>query len=347
MKKLISGRADAFCSRTLRRAVPVVLLVFTAAGAFAKKAPAWIDNPYSGYDEKSYICAVGTGLKSDDADKKALSDVAAVLQQNISSVEVVQQAASSEGFNLSSYLADITTQSDIKNISGLSIKERYKDKKNRCYSLAVLDKGVASKSYSLLLNKNSLEIESLLDLAEQKSGSLDECRNLIQAYKITRENDYYASLLAVLKPAAHHSFSYGSSGEISARIKKAFGKITVSVLVNGDSDGRINAAAGEAINGFGFRTQDGAAARNAVYSFTADVSFEDIEKSESSDIYFTRCIVSWSLKEVSSGNTVLTSSGNSRQGKLSRAEARQSAVRAAETFVKENFSSQITQLFEK
>ena len=51
MKKLISGRADAFCSRTLHRAVPVVLLVFTAAGAFAKKAPAWIDNPYSGYDE--------------------------------------------------------------------------------------------------------------------------------------------------------------------------------------------------------------------------------------------------------------------------------------------------------
>ena len=117
--------------------------------------------------------------------------------------------------------------------------------------------------------------------------------------------------------------------------------------MNGDSDGRINAAAGEAINGFGFRTQDGAAARNAVYSFTADVSFEDIEKSESSDIYFTRCIVSWSLKEVSSGNTVLASSGNSRQGKLSRAEARQSAVRTAEMFVKENFSSQITQFFEK
>ena len=38
---------------------------------------------------------------------------------------------------------------------------------------------------------------------------------------------------------------------------------------------------------------------------------------------------------------------NLRQGKLSRAEARQSAVRAAETFVKENFSSQITQLLEK
>lgn len=331
----------------MKKLILVPAVLFSALCVFAKKAPAWLDNPYAGYPSASYICAAGSAKLPDDADAKALSAVAAVLRRDVNSVTSAQQFMSSEGDNLSSYLSDITVQTDVKDISGLSIKERYRDKKNGCYSLAVLDRNVAIRSYSQLLERNVREIDSILQLAEKKPVSLEECRYLIRAYALSLENEYYTRLLSVLNPDLQFSFSYGSSGDLAARIQAAFGKITVQVKVRGESGGRIAAAVGDAVTGFGFSVvYDGKAAQTP-YVFTADASFEDIAKPADSEIYYTRCIVSWLMTESGTGKTVLADSENSRQGKLSRSEARQSAVRAAETAVKEGIVEKLTQFLDE
>lgn len=330
----------------MKKIITFFVLSLITSSVFAKKVPEWINNAYQGYDESKYICAVGSGLKTEDADKKALADVASVLIQDINSVEVVQQTASSDGKDLSSYLANITTNSDVKNISGLSIKDRYKDKKTGFYSRAILDKNAASKNYSLLLNKNIFEIETLIEEAAKRKGSFDECKNLVKAYRIAKENDYYNSLLTVLKPSAHHVFSYGSSGEVAAKIQNAFGNIVIAINVAGDIDDRVASAAASTMSNFGFSTKFAVSISEDVpYVFMVNVSFEDIDNSNDLNIYFTRCVISCILTEKSTGKDILTYSSNSRQGKLSRKEAQQSALRAAEKLIAEDFSVKFQSLF--
>lgn len=314
---------------------------------FAKKSkqPAWILNPYAGYEESKYIAASAGGKTTEDADKKAITSAAAIVIQDINAEESVTQNDSGDGTNLTSYLANIRTNSKLKDLSGMSIKDRWTAKDGTVYSRAVLDKTTAARHYSVLLNKNSMEIETLIEESEKKLMSFDSCKLLIKAYSLAEENNYYAGLLSVLQPSAHHIFSYGSPSAIESKLRAVLSKITVAVNVSGDTDNRLAAAASSVITGFGIGTEKSAKASNAVYTLNVNAIYEDLEKSAASDIYFTRSIVNCALIENSDGKEILSVSSNSRQGKLSRKEAVQSAVRSAERSITEDFANKFGELF--
>lgn len=314
---------------------------------FAKKSkqPVWISNPYDGYEESKYIAASAGGKTTDDADKKAVISVAANVIQDINAEESVVQNDSGDGKNLTSYLANIRTNSKLKDLSGMSVKNRWTAKDGTVYSRAVLDKNAAARYYSLLLNKNSIEIETLIEDGEKTSAPFDTCKLLVKAYSLAEQNDYYAGLLSVLQPSAHRIFSYGSPSAIESKLRAVLSKITVAVKVSGDTDGRLAAAASSVITGFGIGTENFTQAADAAYTLGINALYEDLEKSDSSDIYFTRSIVNCSLIENTSDKEILSVSSNSRQGKLSRKEAVQSAVRSAERSITEDFANKFGELF--
>ena len=314
---------------------------------FAKKSkqPAWILNPYAGYEESKYIAASAGGKTTEDADKKAITSAAAIVIQDINAEESVTQNDSGDGTNLTSYLANIRTNSKLKDLSGMSIKDRWTAKDGTVYSRAVLDKTTAARYYSLLLNKNSIEIETLIEDGEKTSAAFDSCKLLVKAYSLAEQNDYYAGLLSVLQPSAHRIFSYGSPSAIESKLRAVLSKITVAVKVSGDMDGRLAAAASSVITGFGIGTENFTQAADAAYTLGINALYEDLEKSDSSDIYFTRSIVNCSLIENISGKEILSVSSNSRQGKLSRKEAVQSALRSAERSITEDFANKFGELF--
>ena len=314
---------------------------------FAKKSkqPVWVSNPYDGYEESKYIAASAGGKTADDADKKAVISVAANVIQDINAEESVVQNDSGDGKNLTSYLANIRTNSKLKDLSGMSVKNRWTAKDGTVYSRAVLDKNAAARYYSLLLNKNSIEIETLIEDGEKTSAAFDSCKLLVKAYSLAEQNDYYAGLLSVLQPSAHRIFSYGSPSAIESKLRAALSKITVAVKVSGDTDGRLAAAASSVITGFGIGTENFTQATDAAYTLGINALYEDLEKSDSSDIYFTRSIVNCSLIENTSGKEILSVSSNSRQGKLSRKEAVQSALRSAERSITEDFANKFGELF--
>ncbi|MFC2329557.1 MAG: hypothetical protein ACFNKL_00590 [Treponema sp.] len=314
---------------------------------FAKKSkqPVWVSNPYDGYEESKYIAASAGGKTADDADKKAVISVAANVIQDINAEESVVQNDSGDGKNLTSYLANIRTNSKLKDLSGMSVKNRWTAKDGTVYSRAVLDKNAAARYYSLLLNKNSIEIETLIEDGEKTSAPFDTCKLLVKAYSLAEQNNYYAGLLSVLQPSAHRIFSYGSPAAIESKLRAALSKITVAVNVSGDTDNRLAAAASSVITGFGIGTENFTQATDAAYTLGINALYEDLEKSDSSDIYFTRSIVNCSLIENTSGKEILSVSSNSRQGKLSRKEAVQSALRSAERSITEDFANKFGELF--
>lgn len=331
-------------------AVTVSLIPLFAKGG---RQPAWISNPYAGYDETKYIAATAGARTADAADKKALLAAAANIVQDISAEESVTNSDSSTGANLTSYLSDIRTKSMLKDISGMAIRDRWTAKDKTVYARAVLDKTAAARHYSLLLNENSIEIDTLLDETDSQkekergtgknAASFDSCRLLVKAYALAQENAYYLRLLSVLQPAARHVLPYGSPAAVEAKLRDALSAITVKVHVTGDTDGRLAAAARTVITGFGIGTAG--EAENAAYTLLVNAVYEDLDKRAESDIYFTRSIVTCTLTENASGKEILVISENMRQGKLSRKEAQQSAVRSAERIIMEDFALRFGGLF--
>ena len=331
----------------MKKLILFILILLNTVAAFpkGKKDPVWITNPYDGYDSEKYVAACGSGLTSDDAAKKAFSEVSSILKQDIESQEYVNQSFSSDGKNLSTYLTNITTKTNISDISGLSIKDKYKAKDGTHYARAVLDKTDAGKYYSLLITKNSMEIDTLISESKKYESTFTACKFLLNAYKIATNNDYYLDLLSVIKPESRKVLSYGSTSKIVAELENSFKNITIAINVSGDNQARIYNAISSVINGYGITSIPVEKITNDIkYLITADYSYQDIEKPADSDIYFTRYNLSCALTEVSTSKDLLTYSKNARIGKLSRKEAQQSALRAAEKVISEELSYKIGEL---
>lgn len=331
----------------MKKIIFCVLILINTVSAFSsgKKDPYWISNPYDGYSADKFIVACASGTTNDDATKKAISEVSSVLKQDINAQEYVNQSFSSDGKNLSTYLANITTNTNISDISGLSIKDKYKSKDGTYYVRAVLDKTTAGKYYSLLITKNAMEIDTLISESEKYISTFTACKFLLNAYKIAKENDYYLDLLSVIKPESRKMLSYGNTSNVVAKLENAFKSITIAINVSGDDSQRIYNAIASVVNSYGITSLPvEKITDNTKYLITADISFEDIEKPLDSDIFFTRYILACSLTEVDTEKDLLTYTKNARQGKLSRREAQQSAIRAAEKVISEELSKKFGDL---
>ena len=331
----------------MKKIIFCVLILINTVSAFSsgKKDPYWISNPYDGYSADKFIVACASGTTNDDATKKAISEVSSVLKQDINAQEYVNQSFSSDGKNLSTYLANITTNTNVSDISGLSIKDKYKSKDGTYYVRAVLDKTTAGKYYSLLITKNTMEIDTLISESEKYLSTFTACKFLLNAYKIAKENDYYLDLLSVIKPESRKMLSYGNTSNVVAKLENAFKSITIAINVSGDDSQRIYNAIASVVNSYGITSLPvEKITDNTKYLITADISFEDIEKPLDSDIFFTRYILACSLTEVDTEKDLLTYTKNARQGKLSRREAQQSAIRAAEKVISEELSKKFGDL---
>lgn len=331
----------------MKKIIFCVLILINTVSVFSsgKKDPYWISNPYDGYNADKFIVACGSGTTNDDATKKAISEVSSVLKQDINAQEYVNQSFSSDGKNLSTYLANITTNTNVSDISGLSIKDKYKSKDGTYYVRAVLDKTTAGKYYSLLITKNTMEIDTLISESEKYLSTFTACKFLLNAYKIAKENDYYLDLLSVIKPESRKMLSYGNTSNVVAKLENAFKSITIAINVSGDDSQRIYNAIASVVNSYGITSLPvEKITDNTKYLITADISFEDIEKPLDSDIFFTRYILACSLTEVDTEKDLLTYTKNARQGKLSRREAQQSAIRAAEKVISEELSKKFGDL---
>lgn len=314
----------------------------------AKKNPDWILNPYKNFDSSKYIAEVGSASSIEEATNIAYSSISAVLKQDIDATEVVTQSDVSNGKTLTTYLTNVKTNTSIQNISGLSVKEKYFDKKQKkYYVLAVLNKSNAAKYYSLLISKNSIEVDTLIESSKQQKGTFDAPKYLIKAYKIACENDEYLDLLNTLKPDSKKILSYGNKYELLSLINNSLSDINIFIekKENSYSNSTIENAIGKAINNFGINYSYSESDKNN-YSISYDIKFEEVNKNESLEIYFTRYILSITLTDNINNSKILTYTKNARIGKLSKAESEKAALRAAEKIIQEEFLNKLQALLE-
>ncbi len=336
-----------------RRLTTFACLFLSAACIFAggnkknknkEKQPEWINNPTSVYAESTYITGVGSAKKRSDAENDAIAAVGKYIKQTIQAEEKTTQAYSSSGSGSESYLSDIKTQTTIKDLAGVSIKENYTASDGTDYALAVLNRNESGSFYRGKVEENNNAISQLLSEASKKEGSIESCSNAMKAYSLALENDYYLSLLAIIKPVYKKSAEISStpSNVVAQKVSDLLSKINILISVDGDTNGRIAGALANSLAKLGIKTFGGTSGgENIRYTLFANVSYEPVTVN-ASNYFFCRYNISVEMIDKTTGKNVLPWSKNARVGKLSAQEAESAAVKALETVINNEFANAVS-----
>jgi hypothetical protein len=136
-------------------------------------------------------------------------------------------------------------------------------------------------------------------------------------------------LLTVLDPAAISTRpGYGNAETVATLVRNAKRSIAVTVNVRGDEGGRISAALSGFLDDRGFRTNSGG---GNSYTLSAVFTTNDIN-SDNPRYKFVSYTFPYELINTA-GQKVLSGSFSDSEGHLTFAQARDRAIRAAETAI--------------
>jgi hypothetical protein len=184
--------------------------------------------------------------------------------------------------------------------------------------------------YSAMIRENEGVIRLLKEEAERDAGTFDAFESLSFAATTAVVTDYFQSLLEVLDPAAtSHRPDYGNADTVRRLALNAARSIVITVQVRGDESGRITTALTSFLEQKGFRTNS---AGSNSYLLSAVFELENVDLGGSQTNKFVRYVLNTSI--VNNGDKeVFSYSGNGREGHVTESEARQRAIRAAESAI--------------
>lgn len=309
-----------------------------------EKLPEWINNPASVYAESTYITGVGSARKRSNAENDAIAAIGRYINQTIQAEEKTTQSYSSSGAGSEAYLSNIKTQTSIKDLAGVAIKENYTAADGTEYALAVLNRNESGAFYREKVEESNNAISQLLSQASKNEGSLESCSNAMKAYSLAVDNDYYLSLLAIIKPVYKKTAEISStpSNVVAQKVSDLLSKINILISVDGDTNGRIAGAFASSLSKLGIKTFGGTSGgENIRYTLFANVSYEPATVN-ASNYFFCRYNINVEIIDKNTGKNVLPWSKNARVGKLSAQEAETAAVKALETAINNEFANAVS-----
>lgn len=243
---------------TMKRAF-IVFLAFLFVSCATGGGNGWIKDPYSMYSQAEYICAVGYGHNSEEAAINAKRELASLFGMSIDSVTKrnITEDFRDNGISTSetyseSFSSDTQTSISVDNLYGVRIAEEA-EIDGRVAALAVMEKVPTIEHYrkELPFMKKALE-ESEVKVAEN-AGTF---------YSIGMANDYYKSVEEYNAHVGIYNYLSGADWEYYdlSRAKDivfdACALVSLSVSVEGDESGAVNAALSELFTDNGFRVAE-------------------------------------------------------------------------------------------
>lgn len=198
--------------------MPKLVLVFSflcflfssLSAAKAKKGeevPQWLQDPNTMYSSYEYLTNLGQGKTQKQADSDALEGISAIFNRSIASntqsslaYSSIQSGGSTEIEKSKSIKQDVKISTNMKELIGVEIKERWKSKDGTFYALAVIEKSNGARLYREKASLCIADIDKLLDAGEGKGG-FAECFRCYEASKKAQTLQVYKGCVAVLDEA--------------------------------------------------------------------------------------------------------------------------------------------------
>ncbi|MCH5283017.1 MAG: LPP20 family lipoprotein [Treponema sp.] len=327
-----------------------VCLLFAGSFAFAAKKsapqamPEWVNVPSAVYPNASYITSVGYASDRDSAEIKALQGIAATFGQSVKSeTEASQRMAQAKAdgkvatASVNTFSQNISRSVDVDSLIGVEVKEFWLEQSTSTwYAIAVLDREKAAQIYGEMIKKNASAIKTLFSSGAEDKVSFEGYAVYDFAEDIAIENENHLKKVSVIKPVEVDSLKQycPSSKNYHAKKIEIAKQIPICITVENDVNGRIAAVFQQTISAAGFR---GTFDKSARYQLSATVTFE---RSDTTDGKTVRCRynIESHILDLDNGQKLAPFSLTGRESHVDFTEAKNRAVKAIESKVKDDFA---------
>lgn len=299
-------------------------------------APAWVTNKEAAYPNGEWLCFVEAAPDRSGAETAAMNalaqavrvDVHSATAANMSMVSQIQKNGGktlSQSAEFKSFAQELSVVSSVQGLMGVE-KDFWNAPNGEVYAMARMNRAQCAARYAALIGENERLIGLIKTRAAEQRGSFDAYAGLSFAEGLAEMTDNFIAIRSVLRPETTGTApSYGNAGAVKALAQEAARSITVKVSVSGDVDKRLEKALAAVFSRRGFKTGSGG------YTLRADYSVEDAPQATDRGV-FARFVLTAALED-SGGRAVLEWSESDREGHASIQEARQKALRRAETLI--------------
>jgi hypothetical protein len=178
----------------MKKSITAALLLGFVLTACSSKQPDWVDQPTGQYPQQNYLSAVGEADNRSAADNRALANLAKIFEVAISDVsldfsqaQVSADQAGSTGSNLQTASRYVTTEAK-QVLEGAQLVESWQDEEGNTYSLAILEKGPATRRFREGVRSSDRKIKDRVNYASQQAPNpVVALAALEQARKIETE----------------------------------------------------------------------------------------------------------------------------------------------------------------
>jgi hypothetical protein len=311
----------------------------------AQAAPSWVANKEGTFPDRDWLCVVESARNRQEAQSAAMNALARTFKTDVQSITAAAQQVSQvindtggdtggrkiASFNESrDFAQEVVTSTNVTGLIGVQ-SDVWESADGRVYANARMNRRQCATRYTAMIHENLAVIRALQEDAVRTMGTFDAYEALNFAVNLALITDNFQSILTVLDPASSgRSFEYGNADAVKALAQNAARSILIVVQVEGDVNNRINRAFASFFTTRGFRA---GSSGTGSYQLSAVLELEDIDLPNQRN-KFSRYLLNVSVED-QEGREVFSYSGNGRQGHVTQSEARQRAIRAAETSIGE------------
>ena len=343
MYKLIAGiLALSFCGLCFAACVSTPAAYSPPSSAANRSPePEWIKRPGSLYLESQYVVATGDGKTMEEAQYKARANLLGIFGMKLADESVIAEMFRQTTTNSNTTWSDtVTSDRRISSsaegiLSGCEIKENWKnDRGNEFYALAVMEKAKTISIYNDIIARLLRDITEIINIPN--INTIDGYARYRVAATIAKDIDSCVNVLRFAGGSGSIPAGLRSESQYMADASNIIKTIPVRVTITRgsefDSEGRIRSAFGKTIGEVGFRTGD----NSSPYVLEVTLVLSDVDSPNQNK--FARYEITANLIQTNTRQGVVPAySINGREGHLNHSEARQRAIRAAESKINSDY----------
>lgn len=258
----------------------------------AERIPDWVTSPSKVYSEAEYLMEIGTGSNQKEADNKAIEGLAAIFNRSVSSKtdsSLKYREKSTNVEKIKEVDQRILISTNVKNLVGVEIKERWKSNSGIFYALALLNKNKAISIYSERYSCCASSITEVLSVPDNEKGTFREYFRYLTACRKAYEMSLYDAYLSLLNPAYNMIYEKNYNlDKLKIKASAIAKNILITVNLEGeDCDERLKPLFEQIFTSKGFSIAKG---NNARYALNVM-----LEKGEETVLSENRIMVRYSL----------------------------------------------------
>ena len=340
------GRAAAVIAALTVLFISTVFIVAscaTAGGTQKGETPRWVYDLKAVYPDNEWLAVIEQAGSRQNAEAAAVDALARIFRtdvvgvtnayqefaQTVTSAKKKKIASLNESHESRAFAQDVAIAATVSGLIGV-VTESAQDHNGIWWAVARMNRAECAAVYEKTVRENEKIIADLRADAKQHPGTLDAYTDLRFAVVVAQVTDDLQSKLAILdKNAARRGVSYGNTDALRAEALTVARSVAVDVQVNGDTSGRLANALTAFFTKQGFRTGPG-----GEYTLSAEYTAESVDLPNNRGYQYVRYVFQTTLRD-RAGKDVFAWSQTSREGHISEADARQRALRSAETDVAE------------